>query len=172
MSATAHVDAGHLVATTTLTAADAHRGAASFRPMRRMLRLGPRWHRVELTFALILVAASGGVVLALGLAERRRTTAIALALGAKRRQVRGIVLSEAAVLAVGGVVAGTLLAVGLTQVLVEVLTGVFDPPPDTVTVPWTYLAATATVAVAALGAAVAGAVRHGRRPALTVLRDL
>ena len=38
--------------------------------------------RVELAFALLLAAAAGGLVLALGLAERRRTFAIASALGA------------------------------------------------------------------------------------------
>ena len=37
---------------------------------------------VELTLALVLVAAAGGLVLALGLAEHRRSLAIAAALGA------------------------------------------------------------------------------------------
>ena len=46
------------------------------------------------------------------------------------------------------------------------------PAPRHRPVPWTYLAATATIGLAALGAAVVGAVRHGRRPAITVLRDL
>ena len=45
--------------------------------------------RVELGFALVLAAAAGGLVLLLGLAERRRTFAIATALGATARQLRG-----------------------------------------------------------------------------------
>ena len=56
-------------------------------------------------------------------------------------------------LAVGGLLAGGLIGLVLSQVLVAVLTGVFDPPPAAVTVPWTYLAATAASAVVALGAA-------------------
>ncbi len=43
--------------------------------------------RVELGFALVLAAAAGGLVLALGLAERRRNLAILTALGARRRQL-------------------------------------------------------------------------------------
>ena len=57
--------------------------------------------RVELGFALVLAAAAGGLVLALGLAERRRTFAIATALGASGRQLRGFV-AEAAVLVSAG----------------------------------------------------------------------
>lgn len=128
--------------------------------------------RVELGFALVLVAAAGGLVLFLGLAERRRTFAIATALGATRRQLRGLVTAEALVLTVGGVVAGAALGWVLSQVLVAVLAGVFDPPPAAATVPWTYLFGTALVTVAALGAAAAGALRHGSRPPVAVLRDL
>ena len=36
--------------------------------------------------------------------------------------------------------------------LVKVLTGVFDPPPDALAVPWGYLAALAAVGVAAVAA--------------------
>ena len=45
--------------------------------------------RVELGFALVLAAAATGLVLWLGLNERRRTFAIAAALGANRRQLAG-----------------------------------------------------------------------------------
>ena len=50
---------------------------------------------VELAFALVLAAAAGGLVFALGLSERRRSFAIASALGASHRQLRGLVLAEA-----------------------------------------------------------------------------
>jgi putative ABC transport system permease protein len=85
--------------------------------------------RVELAFALVLAAAAGGLVLALGLTERRRTFAIAAALGATGQQLRGLVAAETSTLAVGGVVAGTGIGWALSEVLVTVLTGVFDPPP-------------------------------------------
>jgi putative ABC transport system permease protein len=128
--------------------------------------------RVELGFALVLAAAAGGLVLFLGLTERRRTFAVTTALGATRRQLRGLVAAEAVVLTVGGLAAGAAVGWLLSQVLVAVLTGVFDPPPDAVTIPWPYLAGTALITIAALGAAAVGALRRGHRPAVGVLREV
>ncbi|MDT0454781.1 FtsX-like permease family protein [Streptomyces sp. DSM 41527] len=128
--------------------------------------------RVELGFALVIGAAAGGLVLALGLAERRRTLALASVLGAKGRQLSGFVWSEAALVAVAGGACGAALGWALAQMLVKVLSGVFDPPPDHVAVPWAYLSAMAGVTVAALAVAAWAAVRHARRPPLTELREL
>ena len=127
---------------------------------------------VELGFALVLAAAAGGLVLFLGLAERRRTFAITTALGATHRQLRGLVTAEAAILTVGGLVAGAAIGWLLSQVLVAVLTGVFDPPPAAATVPWAYLGIAAVVTLAGLGIATLGALRPGRRPPVAVLREL
>jgi putative ABC transport system permease protein len=128
--------------------------------------------RVELAFALVLAAAAGGLVLFLGLTERRRTFAIATALGATRRQLRGLVAAEAVLLTTGGLAAGVAVGWLLSQVLVAVLTGVFDPPPAALTIPWPYLAGTALITVAALGAAAAGALGQGHRPPVRELRQL
>lgn len=99
--------------------------------------------RVELSFALVLAAASTGLVLALGLAERRRTFAIASALGREAAPDRGLVWTEAAFVTVGGLTAGALGGWVLSEMLVKVLTGVFDPPPppppSSLAVPWVYL---------------------------------
>jgi putative ABC transport system permease protein len=128
--------------------------------------------KVELGFALVLAAAATGLVLALGLAERRRTFAIAAALGAKPRQLAGFVWTEAIFVAGGGLLLGAIGGWALAEMLVKVLTGVFDPPPDVLAVPWTYLAAVTAVAVAAVALAAAGGVRASRRPAVSVIRDL
>lgn len=128
--------------------------------------------RVELGFALVIGAAAGGLVLALGLAERRRTLALASVLGARGRQLSGFVWSEAALVAVAGGAIGAVAGWTLAQMLVKVLSGVFDPPPDHVAVPWVYLGALAGVTVAALAAAAWAAARHARRPPLTELREL
>lgn len=128
--------------------------------------------RVELAFALVLAAAAGGLVLALGLTERRRTFAIAAALGATGQQLRGLVAAETSTLAVGGVVAGTGIGWALSEVLVTVLTGVFDPPPDVLTVPWPYLAAVTVTVVAALATAAAVAIQLARRSPINILRQL
>ncbi|HEV7885950.1 MAG TPA: FtsX-like permease family protein, partial [Acidimicrobiales bacterium] len=118
-------------------------------------------------------AAATGLVLALGLGQRRRSFAITAALGARPRQVAAFARSEAAVL--GGL--GGLLGVGggwvLAHMLVKVLTGVFDPPPAALAVPWRYLFFFAVVSGAALVAALRLAERATtRRPAIELLRDL
>jgi putative ABC transport system permease protein len=128
--------------------------------------------RVELFFALLLAAASGGLVLALGLAERRRTFAIATALGASRAQLRGLVSAETVTVVAGGLVGGVAVGWLLSGVLVAVLSGVFDPPPDALAVPWGYLCAVAAATIVALGAATGFSVRRADRSPTTVLREL
>jgi putative ABC transport system permease protein len=128
--------------------------------------------KVELSFALALVAAAGGLVLALGLTERRRTFAIAAALGATSRQLRGFVVAEAAVVTVGGLAAGGVAGWGLAQMLVAVLKNVFDPPPTSLAVPWGYLISVLACALVAIAAAVAFATRTAEQPAIERLREL
>jgi putative ABC transport system permease protein len=129
--------------------------------------------KVELAFALALAAAAGGLVLGLGLAERRRTFAIARALGARRRALGAFVYGEAAYVLAGGLALGALGGTWISYMLVKVLTGVFDPPPSAAAVPWTYLVAVAAATIAAVGAAAAGTVRAARRrPIVETLREL
>ncbi|MFI1094840.1 FtsX-like permease family protein [Streptomyces sp. NPDC020917] len=128
--------------------------------------------RIELLFAILLAAGAGGIVLVLGLAERRRTFAITSVLGATRRQLHGLVLSEASVTACGGLMGGALIGWALSQMLVKVLTGVFDPPPAHVAVPWGYLALTAGTALVAIAGAALGSARRSSRPAVEDLREL
>ncbi len=128
--------------------------------------------RLELTFAVLIAAGAGGIVPAVGMAERCRSLAIMAVLGARRRQLRGLVLGEGLVLIAGGLLGGALIAWGLSQMLVTVLTGVFDPPPATMAVPWTYLAATVAAVAAALVIAALTSARASTRPAVEELRDL
>jgi len=128
--------------------------------------------RIELGFAVLLAAGAGGLVLALGLAERRRTFAIATVLGARSGQLRGMVLTEALLLATGGLTGGALIGWALSEMLVKVLTGVFDPPPASLSVPGGYLALTAGATVAAVLAAALNGIRSAGRPAVEELRDL
>jgi putative ABC transport system permease protein len=128
--------------------------------------------RVELAFAVLLAAATTGLALAIGLAERRRTFAIAYALGAKPRQLASFIWSEATYITTGGLLLGTAGAVVLTTVLVKVLSGVFDPPPSSLAVPWAYLATVATVAIAAVALAVTSTIRAARQTPIETLRDL
>ena len=55
--------------------------------------------------------------------------------------------------------------------LVAVLTGVFDPPPAQLAVPWAYLGAVGALAVVAVGVAAAGTGRLLRQPVISQLRE-
>lgn len=79
---------------------------------------------------------------------------------------------ESAFVTGGGILLGTALAAGLTQLLIKVLSGVFDPPPDALAVPWGYLGAVLGLVLAAVAAAGAVTLRTLRRPAIEELRDL
>ena len=128
--------------------------------------------RVELGFALALAAAATGLTLWLGLNERRRTYTIATALGANPRQLGSFVWAEAAIVTITGLVAGAVGAWALSNMLVKVLHGVFDPAPAHLAVPWTYLGVVLAVAVLSTIAASAAAIRASRTPHIELLRGL
>jgi putative ABC transport system permease protein len=116
--------------------------------------------------------AAGALVLALRLAERRRTFAIANALGASRNQLRSFVVAEACVLAVCGLVGGVVIGGLLSHVLVKTLTGVFDPPPGSLTIPWTYLIGTAAASITTIGAVAVATARLANRSPAQAMREL
>ena len=128
--------------------------------------------RMQLAFAVVLAVAASGVVLWLGLAERRRMFAIASALGARSRQLAAFVWSEAAFITAGGLALGALSGWLLVAMIVKILTGVFDPPPSHLFVPWVYLATVGAASIAAILFASVSAVRATRRPAIEIIRDL
>lgn len=109
---------------------------------------------VELSVAVALIVGATGLVLALGFAERRRTFGILRALGAPRSVVGAFLWTEALLLLAGGAIFGTMIGVAVARMLVTLLTGVFDPPPSAMSVPWGYLTALATAATIATIAAV------------------
>ena len=115
--------------------------------------------RVELGFALALMIGSTSLLLALGLVERRRTFALATALGAQQRQLAAFLWSEAGFILVIGIPCGAFAGWALAQMLVAVLTGVFDPPPAALAVPWAYLGITLAIAVAGVAAVVVAGAR-------------
>jgi putative ABC transport system permease protein len=128
--------------------------------------------RLELAFAFIIVAIAGGLVPALTFTERRRTLAVASSLRASPRQLRSFGVGEAVFVAVGGLIAGAVAGWALSEMLVKVLTGVFDPPPSSLAYPVTYLAMIAVAACAALFAAAVLTTAHARRSAAEHLREL
>ncbi|HSV65046.1 MAG TPA: ABC transporter permease [Mycobacteriales bacterium] len=125
--------------------------------------------RVELGLGLLLAVAAGGLVLGLGLDERRRDLTVVAALGARASQVRALVGVDAALVTAATLLAGGMLGAVLSQVLVAVLTGVFDPPPESLATPWPYLAG---VALATASGVLGGAAVVSRRAQRQVTANL
>ena len=83
---------------------------------------------LELAFAVLLIAAAAGLVLGLSLAERQRTFAHPGCAWGAHSTAGSFVWSEGLLVFVGGSLVGILLGFGIAQMLVVLLTGVFDPP--------------------------------------------
>jgi len=128
--------------------------------------------RLELAFAVILLAGATGLILGLGLAERRRMFAILIAIGAKVGQIGAFLWSEALLMLILGMTIGAFLGVGVAQVLVKMLTGVFDPPPEALAIPWGYLILLGVAAVISTVVAVYGVRAYSRRQVMGALRSL
>ena len=127
---------------------------------------------LELVFALLIAAAAGGLVIGLGLAERRRAIALATGLGATRRQVRRFGTAEPAYVLAVGTVCGLGTGAGLSYLLVKVLTGVFDPPPSHLSLPWGYLVAVVAATVLSVGVVSVLVVERSRQQARSLLRAI
>jgi putative ABC transport system permease protein len=128
--------------------------------------------RIEEAFVILLAAGAMGLFVALAIAERRREFATMASLGAPLRDIAAFVWSEA-VLVLG---AGMVLAAGLgwllSKMLVAMLTHVFDPPPDTLAIPWAFLGGMSAAAVLATALATALAARNlTKLPLGAVLRE-
>ncbi len=67
---------------------------------------------------------------------------------------------------------GVALGFGVAQMLVKILTGVFDPPPEAMSVPWLYLLILAVAATFCMIAAVTGARIASRRSVIEALREI
>ena len=129
-----------------------------------------RLTRLELGFAVLLIAGIAGIVLGLNLAERRRSFAILTALGAKASQVGAFLWSEGLFVVVGGMVLGIATGFAIAKTLVAILAGAFDPPPEALVVPWLYLGASTATAVACATLAILLMRRLAARPDLEALR--
>ena len=109
---------------------------------------------IELVFAVIMAAASAGLILAIGFIERRRNFAILSAIGAKPSQLGAFLWSEGVLILAGGVVFGLVWGITTAWMLVKLLSGVFDPPPEALSIPWGYLAVVLFFVAASIVAAV------------------
>jgi putative ABC transport system permease protein len=128
--------------------------------------------RLELGFAVIMAVAASGLLLILSFTERRRAFAVARALGARRRQLGWFVWSEAAFINIGGIVLGAISGWLLSVMIVRILTGVFDPPPEHLSVPGGYVMFFILAIVVSVAVAAWIAITLAWRPSLKAIRDL
>jgi len=125
---------------------------------------------LELIFAVILAASASGLILALGLMERNKAFATLLVLGASTKQLGAFVWGEGFSILVGGVLFGSISGFGLAQLLVLMLTHLFDPPPESLVIPWTYLAILLVAVASATALATIGAIAAAKRAGVSILR--
>ena len=110
--------------------------------------------RLELGYAILLVAFAAGLILALGVVDRRRSFAIMWAIGAKPHQIRAFIRAEALVIFLGGAMLGAIRLDRRSDAGQAPDRGI-RPPPDQLTVPWIYL----TILFAAAAVSIALAIR-------------
>lgn len=127
---------------------------------------------IELSFAILLIAGASGLVLGLGLIERRRDFALLAAMGAKSHQLGAFLWTEGLIVLVSGMVLGTVTGFGIAKMLVKVLTGVFDPPPQSLAISWPYLLVLALAGSLSMVLAVMIARRVSQRRAIEALRTI
>lgn len=126
---------------------------------------------IELTYSVVLAAAAAGLILGLGFIERRKSFAILRAIGAKPKQLAAFLWSEGLLVAGGGIAFGLASGLVMAWMLVRLLTGVFDPPPEGLSIPWAYLG---IVVALVAGSAVAAVIltRPATEHDTEYLRDL
>jgi putative ABC transport system permease protein len=127
---------------------------------------------IEEAFALALVALAMALSVAVNLGERRIELATMAALGASLRRVAAFLWSEAVLVLVAGAALAALLGWLMAEMLIAMLRHVFDPPPDALVAPWSFLAALAGAAMLGTVAALAIAWYGVRRFRLgAILRE-
>ncbi|MGO4409984.1 MULTISPECIES: ABC transporter permease [unclassified Brevundimonas] len=127
---------------------------------------------IELSFAILLIAGANGLVLGLGLIERRRDFAVLAALGASGKQLGAFLWTEGLIVLVVGMILGTATGFGIAQMLVTMLTGVFDPPPQSLAISWPYLLVLAAAGCLSTVIAVLAALNITRRGTIEALRTI
>jgi putative ABC transport system permease protein len=128
--------------------------------------------RILEAFTILLAAAAMGLFIALGQIERRHEFATMAALGARLREIRAFGWSEAALVLVASVPLAAGLGWLLSEMLIAMLQHIFDPPPDHLAIPWTFLLELVGAALVGTGIAAAIAARSQRKMNLgAILRE-
>jgi putative ABC transport system permease protein len=121
---------------------------------------------------LVLAASTMALFVSVGLAERRQELATMSALGASLRRTAAFLWSEAVIVLVAALALAALLGWLLAEMLVAMLQHVFDPPPDHLALPWSFLAGLGGISlVAGIIAALVATLQLRRLPLGAILRE-
>jgi putative ABC transport system permease protein len=128
--------------------------------------------RLEEVFAILLAAAAMWLFVDLLVEERRHEFATMAALGASLRDIGAFVRTEALAVLGGSVILAAGLGWLMAEMLVAMLQHVFDPPPESLAIPWGFIALLGAGAVAgAILASVLAAISLRRLPLGQTLRE-
>lgn len=128
--------------------------------------------RIELGYGVLLALACSALALFGGIVERRRALVLLAALGANARQRGRFLSGEARGLVISGVTGGLVTGAAIAYMLVKVLTGIFDPPPASASIPWAFLTGLLAVVVVVTVSVVSLVGRLAARAGPSELRDL
>ena len=128
--------------------------------------------RLEESFAILLAAAAMWLFVDLLVEERRHEFATMAALGASLRDIGAFVRTEALAVLGGSVILAAGLGWLMAEMLVAMLQHVFDPPPDSLAIPWGFIGLLGAGAVGgAVLASVLAAISLRRLPLGQTLRE-
>jgi len=114
--------------------------------------------------ATLLAAVGLYGVMSYSVAQRTKEIAIRIALGARRPDVLGLVVKQGMTLVLIGIAAGTILALGMTRLISEMLFGI------TATDPWTFAGVSALLGAVAFLANYLPARRAAKVDPMVALR--
>ncbi len=126
---------------------------------------------VDVAFALVIATVGIALFLLAAFADRSRELATLSAIGAEPRQVVAAIATESGAIIGAGGAAGVIVGLLIGAVLVQILTGVFDPAPTSPAIPIVWLAVILALTIAG-GALAVGLLsrRIGRLDLVSPLR--
>jgi putative ABC transport system permease protein len=105
---------------------------------------------LDILYTLLLGAAGIGIFVFGLLLQRRKEYVTLRALGIRMRQLQGLVVGEAALVAVYGLIVGVLVGTAMAYLFVQILRPLFTLPPDRLTFPHVEMATLAVLVLAAM----------------------
>src|SRR5207248_990544 len=92
--------------------------------------------------------------------DRSRDFDVLQVIGTTPRKLVQLLMVEVGYAVLLGCIFGLVVGLGFAQLLVQILAAIFDPPPNTMAIPWSMIVLTLGLVV--LSGIVAGALASGR----------